>query len=242
MKILIIDNNIMKESFGAKNLVRQTLDAARGIASKSQGPLTIEVRRAPSPTDDLPPLSRLHEFDRLILSGSMTAAQENFPWVSKLESFVKAFVHKKVPVLGVCYGHQILARVLGGQDHVGKAKEPEFGWTYIRKSGESPLFKGLPAEFVSFSSHFDEVTKLPKGCKKLAESDWCGIQAFELEGYPVFGIQFHPERNCEEGEDLLKRRKKAGTPKKLLFPGKGPKVYKKEIGDTIFSNFLGIKP
>jgi GMP synthase (glutamine-hydrolysing) len=140
------------------------------------------------------------------------------------------------PFLGVCYGHQSLVRSLGGRQLMRRSHEAEYGWTRIETTGPSALFSGLPSAFYSFSAHQEEVASLPNGMKLLARSERCGIQACELEGKPVFGIQFHPEKTAEEGEESLAKRKAADC----LHRGQGSRLFDSRVGQTIFGNFLSL--
>lgn len=224
MRILIIDNNIEVECWGSREL--------RVCASRAPG-ATVWVRRAPE--EDLP--SDPAFFDRIIVSGSKTSAMETAPWISKLHSFLKKAIDLKTPTLGVCYGHQVLVRVLGGVELMRKAEKPEVGWTQIQILQDSLLLKGLPREFISFSSHFQEVSGLPSGFKCVAQSERCGIQAFESESAALFGIQFHPERDLQGAEDTFKKYKKH----ELLPPLPGRSHYDPKIAQIIFDNFFKLK-
>lgn len=229
MRILIIDNTIDKSSWGSPELVR---------FAKSVSGATVIVRRAPE--GDLPesPAS----FDRVILSGSKTSANDDAPWIFRLHEFVRATIGMKKPFLGVCYGHQTLIRALGDKTFVRRGEHPEFGWSEIEILQQAPLLKGLPKKFYTYSSHFDEAASLPNGFHHLARSKLCEIQAVQLEDRPVFGIQFHPEKNLEEAKKSLEERKKTGTPKTLLHPGKGEseKLFDPAVGEKIFGNFLSL--
>lgn len=196
MKILVIDNTIDPTSWGSRELVR--------FGALIPG-ASVFVRRAPE--GDLP--SSPAGFDRVIVSGSKTAATEDAPWISRLHEFILRTIDSGKPFLGVCYGHQSLVRALGGKETVQRAAVPEFGWTQIEIVETSPLFKGLGSAFYSFSSHFDEVCRLPNGMRRLAQSEACGIQACQIEDQPVFGIQFHPEKNLQEAELTLLERKRS---------------------------------
>jgi GMP synthase (glutamine-hydrolysing) len=227
MNILIIDNNVDKHSWGAENLVR--------FARKVSG-ATITVRRGPS--DDLPHFQdAVNKYDRLVMSGSRTSCLDHFPWVDKLEALTRAFVQADKPVLGVCYGHQVLARALGGRDIVRKGARPEFGWTKIEQTENSPLFDGLPKAFYSYSSHFEEVARLAPGFIHLGRSADCALQAVQLKGKRVFGIQVHPEKNLAEAEEIFRERRAKGGGAELLGLNEGKKLFDPQVGETIFANF-----
>lgn len=225
MRLLIIDNTLDPDSWGSSNLAR--------FGRLSSGS-TVTVRRAPH--DDLP--SNPSVYDKVILSGSRTSCLEDAPWISRLDAFVRDWIGSGKPLLGVCYGHQALVRAMAGKTHVRKAAEPEFGWTRIEVLEGSPLLEHVPREFHSFSSHYEEVAELPAGFRRLARSRDCEIQACQLGDRPVFGIQFHPEKDLNEGERILSDKKKAGAPKKLLGLGQGKTLFDASIGETIFGNFL----
>jgi GMP synthase (glutamine-hydrolysing) len=226
MKILIVDNTIDPGSWGSQEL--------RTLAQLAQGS-TVVTRRAPN--QDLPKSPR--GFDRVILSGSKTSALEDAPWVSQLHELVRATLNEKIPFLGVCYGHQTLARVLSDKNSCRRAETPEVGWTEIEIIDEAPLLKGLPRKFFSFSSHVEEVGQLPTGLRNLARSKDCAVQACQLGETPVYGIQFHPERGAEEAEKTFAEKKKQKI-KGLLHPGKSKQLFNPQVGELIFKNFLEI--
>lgn len=226
MKVLIIDNNIDRDSWGSPNLKRYTLKHPNATAF---------VRRGPH--DDLP--KSVRGFDKIMLSGSKTSCLEEGPWISRLDDLIREALNESKPLLGVCYGHQSLNRALGGREILGKNPIPEFGWTKIELLQENnPLFTGLPKEFYSFSWHYEAVMKLPKGMKHLARSADCEIQACQLEDRPVWGIQFHPEKKFEDAVNGLAKRVKEGHTEGLLHPNDGAKLFDEKVGDLIFGNFL----
>jgi len=230
MKVLLVDSNIMKEFWGAED-IRRYLDL--------QG-ITVSTRRGPE--QDLP--KNVREYDKIILSGSLANITDELDWSIELENFVLKAIDASIPVLGICYGHQLLCRALRrkegftAKETVKFADQPEFGWSEIRRTDKSMLFDNLPKSFYSFSSHFEEVGQLPKNAKKTAESTLCGIQGFELENKPVFGIQFHPEKTWEEGQEALEAQRQKKNSQTLLECPSGKKGYSKTIVQTLFGNFL----
>jgi GMP synthase (glutamine-hydrolysing) len=94
-----------------------------------------------------------------------------------------------IPIMGICYGHQLLAKMVGGEIESGENKE--YGFTSIICQTDAVLFDGLEKEQKVWMSHGDHVCKLPKGFKITASSDSIKIAAYESEKY--FGFQFHPE-------------------------------------------------
>ncbi len=107
-----------------------------------------------------------------------------------------------VPLLGVCYGHQLIAYILGGE--VAKGGSAEYGLGRVVVDKEDLLFKGVPKEFQAWVSHFDEVKKLPEGFEALAHSSICKVEAMRHRERRIFGTQFHPEVwHTEHGERIL---------------------------------------
>ena len=96
-----------------------------------------------------------------------------------------------VPVLGVCYGLQLLAHYGGG--HVAPSQEREYGAAQIEVTTSSPLFASLPASQQVWMSHGDRVDRLPTGFQAIAHSDNSPLAAFADEKRRIYGIQFHPE-------------------------------------------------
>ncbi len=224
MRILVIDNTIDQTSWGSSEISR--------LAAKAPGS-TVYVRRAPH--EDLPSISK---FDKIIVSGSKTSCLEEAPWITKLDEAIKQALNENKALLGVCYGHQALNRVVSGTDKLRRGQEAEFGWTEIETVAESNLLNGLPKKFYTFSAHFEEVAELAKGMRHLARSKDCHIQACQLETRPVYGIQFHPERTLEGAKFTFAERKKLGTPKILLRPNDSEKLFDSTVGEKIFLNFV----
>ncbi|GBG95027.1 GMP synthase [Ligilactobacillus salitolerans] len=109
-----------------------------------------------------------------------------------------------IPVLGICYGMQIMAHELGGK--VEGANNKQYGKAMITVTDEqAPTFKNLPAEQTVWMSHGDLVTEVPEGFLPTATSDNCPISAMANNAKKFYGLQFHPEvRNTEYGNDILR--------------------------------------
>ena len=129
-------------------------------------------------------------FDAVIVSGSQTSVYDDEPWIERTEAWVREAVDAGVPLLGVCWGHQLLAQAIGGEvDPMGG--RGELGYETVRRTDEDdPLFDGIGPSFVAFETHTDEVTALPSAATPLAETDRA-LQGFRVEN--AWGVQFHPE-------------------------------------------------
>lgn len=149
------------------------------------------------------PLPPAGSFDRLILTGSEASILDDDDWILRQMDFVSEAIAAGKPVLGICFGHQLLARALWGKETVGKSVTPEFGWQAVRLNTTDPLFSGLPPTIDAFCSHFDEVRNLPPKAEVLAVSDGSAVQAFRLREQPMWGLQFHPEIGIAAGMLLL---------------------------------------
>ncbi len=107
-----------------------------------------------------------------------------------------------VPVLGLCYGAQLMNHVLGGK--VERASAREYGKTEIVTDPSSPLFKGVPENTTCWMSHFDYISKMAPGFRSVAHSDNCPVAACENRERNLYGIQFHPEvLHTPEGSKML---------------------------------------
>src|SRR5512136_2526161 len=108
-----------------------------------------------------------------------------------------------VPVLGICYGLQLMAHELGGR--VDQAAHREYGPASIETRGGSRLFEGLPAKLDVWMSHGDRVEALPPGFEPIASTPAAPFAAVEDRRRRIFGVQFHPEVvHTPRGRDLLK--------------------------------------
>ena len=107
-----------------------------------------------------------------------------------------------VPVLGICYGMQLIAHQLGGK--VSDASEREYGFAVIRKNERSPLFDGLDDEIPVWMSHGDRIDDAPPGFHSVAYSENSPIAAMANDA-GIYGIQFHPEvAHTPQGSQILR--------------------------------------
>ncbi len=152
----------------------------------------------------------------LILTGSEASIVQREPWVAEEVEVVKEALARGFPVLGSCYGHQLLVLALRGPAHVRRCPQPEIGWIPIKILRPNGLL-GKPRPAYSFSIHFDEVINLDDGFSLLASTPACSVQAFKLKGQPVWGIQFHPEIDVAAAQELLGNLLKRRTENNFLF-------------------------
>jgi GMP synthase (glutamine-hydrolysing) len=109
-----------------------------------------------------------------------------------------------VPVLGICYGHQLMSHTLGGE--VERADRREYGGATVTVTGESALFDGLDRQLDCWMSHGDHVLKAPPGFRVLAETPSTPVAAMANDERRWYGVQFHPEvAHTPFGGELLRR-------------------------------------
>ncbi len=175
-------------------------------------------------------------FAGIILTGSHSMITEHEPWSERIARWLPGLLQNGIPVLGVCYGHQLLAYSAGGT--VGpNPNGTEISTCEIRlkpAAGQDLLFRDMPTTFPAHATHAQSVLKLPPNATSLAESNRDPHQAFFLPP-SAWGIQFHPEFNaeitshyiwafsetlCSEGQDvdaLLKNVSETPISQSILF-------------------------
>jgi len=148
-------------------------------------------------------LPLLGSFDWLVVMGGPMGADDDvkYPWLKDEKRFIRSAVATGKIVLGVCLGAQLIAGAMGGT--VTKNKFREVGWFPVKLTPEaqnSPVFRRLPRELMAFHWHGDTFS-IPPGARKLASSEACDNQGFELGR--AIGLQFHLESTRESIEKLI---------------------------------------
>jgi GMP synthase (glutamine-hydrolysing) len=135
--------------------------------------------------------------DALIMTGSPLSVTDPTPWMREAADVMVEAADGGLPVLGVCFGHQLLAWRLGSAVR-RNPRGLELGTVEVLLTAEGqgdPLFEGLPASTRVQATHFDEVVELPPGAALLATNEACPLQAFGV-GPTLRAVQFHPEMNA----------------------------------------------
>lgn len=138
------------------------------------------------------PLPSPDECAGVVITGSHSMITDNHDWSLELEKWIPSILDSGIPLLGICYGHQLLARVAGGL--VGYHPQGlEVGTVEIQQiQGKDILFDSLPQKFQAHVVHSQTVLELPPYAVRLASSQHEENHAFRL-GENAWGVQFHPE-------------------------------------------------
>lgn len=137
----------------------------------------------------------------LILSGGpASVTSSNAPKIPF--ALLQKLVDKKIPVLGICYGLQLISKLFGGK--IAKSKTREYGFTRVKVIKMNKLFKSVPASINVWMSHGDSVKTLPTGFVKTSESSHGSLSSIADEKRKFYAVQFHPEVNHTEfGSEIL---------------------------------------
>lgn len=178
-------------------------------------------------------------FYAAIITGSHDMVTDRAIWSILLEDWVRERAFNKIPVLGICYAHQLIAQALGGKAdyHPGGL---EFGTVSIEltETGKAdPLMKGLPAMFPVHVAHAQTVAQLPTGAVTLA------CNKFELHhtiafGHNIWGLQFHPEFTADIVHTYIDEAKKGLEKKGHDIQAMHNLVVETPCGETILKRFI----
>jgi GMP synthase (glutamine-hydrolysing) len=152
------------------------------------------------------PLPGPRDADAFIMTGSSSSVTERAPWMLRAEELLRRIALARTPILGICFGHQMLAQALGGEVRRNPFGR-EIGTVRLGRTGDSPLFAGLPRAFDVHQTHVDAVTRLPPGSEVLATTARDPAAAYRL-GARVHAVQFHPEMDA----DIIRGYVMARTP------------------------------
>ncbi|MDD3052101.1 MAG: gamma-glutamyl-gamma-aminobutyrate hydrolase family protein [Candidatus Cloacimonetes bacterium] len=153
--------------------------------------------------DNISGLKDFTKFTHLLISGSELSAAVTNKYDSELYRIIEYFLENKKSILGICYGHQMLAKTILGSYACQKAQTPEFGWRKVHIESNA-LFKGISMPIFAHS-HFDEVVNLNEDFSVIASTENCPCQAFQYKNLPVWGIQFHPEMTFKHGSRMFEK-------------------------------------
>ena len=189
----------------------------------------------PTLGDPLPPPDSI---SGVIVTGSHAMVTDHAPWSEQTALWLRSLVHASVPVLGICYGHQLLAYTLGGKVD-DNPRGMEFGTvaaTLMPEAETDRLLGGLDTAIEVQVCHTQSVLQLPNGARLLARSDMDPNLAYAI-GACAWGVQFHPEFDAQVMSTYTEAYRDA-----LTAAGKDPEailrsIHDTPIGDTIMRRF-----
>jgi GMP synthase (glutamine-hydrolysing) len=138
-------------------------------------------------------------YDGFVVTGSRASVYWEREWIGRLKEWVGDAIEAGLPALGVCYGHQLLADVMGGR--VESMDDYEIGYRTVEQDGENRLLDGVDESFTVFTTHSDRVVEAPPGATVFAQNDY-GIHGFRKDR--VFAVQFHPEYDTETAASVTR--------------------------------------
>ncbi|MEO8877463.1 MAG: glutamine amidotransferase [Polyangiaceae bacterium] len=171
-----------------------------------------------------------------IITGSSSSVTERAPWMLRTEAWIREAAALDAKILGICYGHQIVAQALGGE----VKKNPrgrEVGTVRIMTIAKDPIFTALPKLFYVNTTHVDTVAKLPAAARILASTALEPVAAYSI-GPNIRGVQFHPEMDADVMHGYIEAREEL-----IAKDGLDPKEIAKGIHPTaengaVLKNFV----
>jgi GMP synthase-like glutamine amidotransferase len=156
------------------------------------------------------------EVDAWLVTGSRFGAYDDAPWIRRLEEFLRQVMAARVPLVGICFGHQLLAQAMGA-----RVEKAAAGWgvgPHDYEIVERPAWMaGDAARFTLNAMHQDQVVTLPPGARLVARSSFCPIAALAYDEQAI-SIQAHPEFDNPYERALIEKRRGALIPEERADP------------------------
>jgi GMP synthase-like glutamine amidotransferase len=188
-RVLILDNSIFPDIYQPDRHWRVLL-----------GPTSADTIHVPSARR----LPNVAPYSHVIVTGSEASITKSRPWFAAEEEVILNAIALGRPVLGSCFGHQMLVRAVSGERFVRESPTPEVGWIRVERTVSDELLSGLPSTLHVFAAHFDEVVAPPAPWRVVAQSEGCAVQIVRHGSRPVWGLQAHPEIAVEDAITLMR--------------------------------------
>ena len=195
--------------------------------------------------DESQPINpRTDDVSALVFMGAAVSVNDRLPWMEGELALIRRAIQEGVPILGVCFGAQMMSRALGGE--VTRGADMEIGWHPVQAipgNDDDNWLQGLPERFTAFHWHADTFT-LPAGSRWILESDYYPHQGFALGDH--LGLQFHLEMTSEMvkgwidryGGDLVSGATCRQSKEMILHDLDRHIARLHEISDVIYGNWL----
>jgi GMP synthase (glutamine-hydrolysing) len=198
-----------------------------GLGLPREGVSVVDVSRGE-------PLPHLNRHAGIVITGSHAMVTERKDWSERAADWLRDAVSEDLPVLGICYGHQLLAHALGGE--VGNnPKGEEFGTVDValeESARDDKLLGGLPDRIRVHVGHAQSVLRLPERAVRLASTSWDVNHAFRF-GATAWGVQFHPEFDVEIVRGYIEHYRA-----RLSAGGQDPDRLLRDITEDVFGSLL----
>ena len=160
----------------------------------------------------------LDDYSHIFISGSTASVLDNADWIKAEQDLIRTAVDSGKVIAGSCFGHQIIARALFGDDAVRRRPALDVGWPEIEILADDDLLGQAGGRIFGYVFHYDEVCRINADkATVIARSEDCEILAFKLKDRPVWGIQPHFEMGIVEGLKFIDLVKADNIPTRPSF-------------------------
>lgn len=183
----------------------------------------------------LPPV---RECAGVVITGSHAMVTDELPWSIAIERWIPSLLDARIPLFGICYGHQLLARAAGGVvDYHPRGKEiGTVAIDLLPECANDELFCSLPRSCIAHTTHAQSVLLLPPGAVRLAANDFEPNHAYRL-GECAWGVQFHPEYDGAIMRSYIVEQTESLTQRGMNVPGLLKAVRETAAAAATISNF-----